>query len=96
MISIAMVAAVIASDDAGRIADVRIAVGSCSAMAQRLRTLEAELIGLRVRDGFGGRVRREHLEALSPINDVRATREYRIDASLTLVERALNQCAEIG
>ena len=96
VISIAMVAAVIASDDAGRIADVRIAVGSCSAMAQRLRTLEAELIGLRVRDGFGGRVRREHLEALSPINDVRATREYRIDASLTLVERALNQCAEIG
>lgn len=96
VISIAMVAAVIAADADGRITEARVAVGSCSAVAQRLRTLEAELIGLPVRDGFSGQVRREHLEGLSPIDDVRATREYRIDAARTLVLRALNQCVEIG
>ena len=71
-------------------------MGSCSAVAQRLRSLEAELTGLLVRDGFSGRVRREHIDVLSPIDDVRATREYRIDASRTLVERALHKCVEIG
>lgn len=96
VISIAMVAAVMAIDEAGRIAEARVAVGSCSAVAQRLRALEAELTGMLVRDGFSGRVRREHFDALSPIDDVRATREYRIDASRTLVERALHQCVEIG
>jgi CO/xanthine dehydrogenase FAD-binding subunit len=34
----------------------------------------------------------EHLLSLSPINDVRATADYRRDASLTLVRRALESC----
>jgi CO/xanthine dehydrogenase FAD-binding subunit len=36
----------------------------------------------------------EHLAGLSPIDDVRATADYRRDASLTLVQRVLNRCAE--
>jgi CO/xanthine dehydrogenase FAD-binding subunit len=96
VISIAMVAAVVATDDDGRIMVARVAVGSCSAVAQRLRALEAELIGALVREGFSRLMRREYFEALSPIDDVRATREYRIDASRTLVERALKQCVEMG
>ena len=94
VISIAMVAAVILIDDAGRIAKARVAVGSCSAVARRLRTLESDLKGASARDGFTGRVRREHLDPLEPIDDVRATRQYRKDAALTLVERALNDCRE--
>src|ERR1700681_4841153 len=73
-----------------------VAVGSCSAMARRLRALESDLVGASVRDGLGEVVGPEHLAPLSPIDDVRATSEYRMDASLRLVQRALNSCAESG
>jgi len=96
VISIAMVAAVIQTDDAGRVAEARVAVGSCSVVARRLPALEATLTGTAAGGGFSGRVRREHLAPLSPIDDVRATGEYRMDAALTLIERALNQCVGMG
>jgi CO/xanthine dehydrogenase FAD-binding subunit len=92
VISISMVAAVLQADEAGRVAEVHIAVGSCSAKAQRLGDLEKELVGQRVKAGIGAAVRAEHLRLLSPINDVRATADYRRDASLTLVQRALESC----
>ena len=95
VISISMVATVILVDHAGRIADARVAVGSCSAVARRLRMLEMELVGSAVRDGLGRQVMQEHLQPLSPIDDVRATAEYRMDASLTLVQRALNSCVGV-
>jgi len=96
VISISMVAAVVLVDDAGRVADARVAVGSCSAVARRLRALEGELVGTEVREGLAKLVRPEHLQPLSPIDDVRATAEYRMDASLTLVERALNACVGVA
>jgi len=92
VISIAMVAAVVAVDGGGRISEARIAVGSCSAAARRLRNLESALAGADVRSGIDGLVKPEHLSSLSPINDVRATAEYRMDAARTLVERALKAC----
>ena len=95
VISISMVAAVVQVRDQ-RVLAARIAVGSCSAVARRLRALEGELMGTSVRDGLGGAVRPEHLAPLSPIDDVRATAEYRMDASLRLVQRALNSCVESG
>jgi CO/xanthine dehydrogenase FAD-binding subunit len=91
VISISMVAAVVLVD-AGRVAVARVAVGSCSAVAQRLSALERELIGASVRDGLAARVMPAHLAPLSPIDDLRATAEYRRDASLTLVRRALDCC----
>jgi CO/xanthine dehydrogenase FAD-binding subunit len=101
VISISMVAVVLKLSDDDQISDrkvseARVAVGSCSAVARRLRALEAELAGASVRDGLGEVVRPEHLAPLSPIDDVRATAEYRMDASLRLVQRALNSCAENG
>ena len=92
VISISMVAAVVQVDDTGRIAEARVAVGSCSASALRLRALEADLVGASVKSGIGRAVKAEHLSWLSPIDDVRATAEYRRDASLTLVRRALEAC----
>jgi CO/xanthine dehydrogenase FAD-binding subunit len=96
VISISIVAAVVLVDDAGRVVDARVAVGSCSAVARRLRELERELVSATVREGLGKRVRQEHLQPLSPIDDVRATAEYRMDASLTLVQRALNACVGVS
>jgi CO/xanthine dehydrogenase FAD-binding subunit len=96
VISISMVAAVVLVDDLGRVADARVAVGSCSAVARRLHELEEELVGAAVREELGRRVRQEHLQPLSPIDDVRATAEYRMDASLTVVQRALNACVGVS
>jgi len=92
VISISMVAAVVQSDQVGRVSDARVAVGSCSAKAQRLRALERELSGLPAKAGIGARVKAEHLAPLSPIDDIRATADYRRDASLTLIRRALEAC----
>ncbi|HJT00172.1 MAG TPA: FAD binding domain-containing protein [Terriglobales bacterium] len=91
VISIVMVAAVIKVDN-GRVEEARIAVGACSARAQRLTGMEQELRGMPARRGIGAVVRPEHLGILSPIDDVRATGVYRRKAALTLVARALEAC----
>jgi CO/xanthine dehydrogenase FAD-binding subunit len=93
VISIVMVAAVVKTDNAGRVTDARIAVGSCSAVARRLTLLERALVGVPARNGLGATTLAEHLAPLSPINDVRATATYRNDAALTLVGRVLEACA---
>jgi CO/xanthine dehydrogenase FAD-binding subunit len=92
VISISMIAAVLPANDAGQVSDARVAVGSCSARAQRLSALERDLAGQPLTTGIGGLVRAEHLAPLSPIDDVRATADYRRDASLTLIRRALEAC----
>lgn len=93
VISISMVAAVVSINEQGRVRDARVAVGSCSARALRLAALERALINAAVGSGLGAIVSPEHLEPLSPIDDVRATAAYRSDATLTLVRRALDRCA---
>jgi CO/xanthine dehydrogenase FAD-binding subunit len=94
VISISMVAVVLKMSEEETVLAARIAVGSCSAVARRLPALEHELVGLPANRDLGARVRPEHLASLSPIDDVRATAEYRMKASLQLVRRAVNACAE--
>lgn len=94
VISIAMVAAVVKTNAAGRVETARVAVGSCSVAARRLTRLETLMIGAEATPGFGQHVLPEHLADLSPINDVRATAAYRQDAALTLVRRTLEACIE--
>jgi CO/xanthine dehydrogenase FAD-binding subunit len=96
VISIAMVAAIVKTDGAGLVAVARVAVGSCSATAQRLTTLETALVGTPARIGLGRLVLPEHLVPLSPIDDVRATANYRSDAARTLLGRALDACVGSG
>lgn len=88
VISIAMVSAVIATDAQDRLTDVRIAVGACSAVAQRLPSLEKELIGVPLAQA-AQRVRAEHLAPLTPIDDVRGSARYRMAAALTLTRDVL-------
>ena len=92
VISIVMVAAHVALDRHGRVADARVAVGSCSAVACRLPGLEQALLGTDAGAGLAGLVRPAHLSPLRPIDDVRATATYRLDAALTLIGRALDAC----
>ena len=93
VISIAMVAVAVSADEHGLVSDARVAVGACSARAQRLDALEKDLLGAPADSHLGNKVSLEHLESLSPIDDVRATAVYRREAALTLVRRALNLCA---
>ena len=92
VISIAMVAVEIDTNSAGRVADARVSVGSCSVVARRLRELEGRLLGEAAATGIGGLVNAAHLAELAPITDVRATATYRQDAALQLVQRALEMC----
>ncbi len=88
VISIAMTAANILLDARGRIAEARIAVGSCSAVAQRLAALEADLIG---QDPSEIRISPGYVVELTPIDDVRGTRSYRLDAVHHQIQRAIGK-----
>jgi CO/xanthine dehydrogenase FAD-binding subunit len=88
VISIAMVAARLVVEG-GRLAEAAIAVGSCSAVATRLPLVEAALTGLPVAQALL-HIRAEDVTAgLSPIDDVRASADYRHHAATELVRRAV-------
>ena len=93
VISIAMVAALVATDADGRIAVARIAVGACAPVALRLQALEQACIGQRPEDV---RVLPEHLAPLSPISDVRGSADYRRDAVVEQIQRAIMAAAHDG
>lgn len=91
VISIAMVAALLEADGDGRIGAAAVAVGACSAVARRLPALEAALAG----QSLGGAplstlLTDTHLSPLAPLDDVRGTAAYRLDAARTLIARALD------
>lgn len=94
VISIAMVAARLQLDDSGKVVEAAVSVGACSAVAQRLTALEADLIGRDAAIGFRGVVKEGHLSGLSPIDDVRSDAAYRNEAAAELVERTLDRCLE--
>lgn len=90
VISIVMVSAVLEIDH-GTITHAAIAVGSCSAVAQRLHTLENKLIGQTASLPVIDLIHEDDLHVLSPIQDIRGTAAYRMDAALTLVRRAVTE-----
>ncbi|MFO1116220.1 MAG: FAD binding domain-containing protein [Beijerinckiaceae bacterium] len=96
VISIVMVAALIALDADRRISAARVAVGSASEKARRLRDLEERLVGRSVDDPTTLRISADDMANLSPIDDVRATAAYRRRAAATLVSRAIVDAAGQG
>jgi CO/xanthine dehydrogenase FAD-binding subunit len=94
VISIAMVAVLIVCNGDGLVAEARVAVGACSAVATRLPLVEAQLSGRMALSGLGRDLTQDHLAGLCPIDDIRATAAYRRDAVLTLVRRALDVCVQ--
>ena len=86
VISIAMVAARLVAKDE-HITAAALAVGACSAVAQRLPAAEAALTGTPLCDA-AQKIGPDHLSPLTPIDDVRADAAYRRDAALTLCRRA--------
>ena len=88
VISIAMVAMVLRLDGAGRFDVARVAVGACSPVARRLSALERALVGT-----VPGEVEvtAEHLAGLAPIDDVRGSGAYRLEAVAEMIGRMLRE-----
>lgn len=92
VISIAMVAATLEVED-GQVSAARIAIGSCSPVAQRLPALETALLGRPCDARLAEAVEPAQFTALAPIDDPRASAEYRAAAAVTLTRRALTALA---
>jgi CO/xanthine dehydrogenase FAD-binding subunit len=88
VISIAMLAVNWRLDAAGRFDVARVAVGACSPVARRLKTLEAALIGQRPAEVA---ITREHLADLAPIDDLRGSAGYRLGAVAEMLGRTLRE-----
>lgn len=91
VISIAMVAAVFDWDERGNVRTARIVVGACSPMAQRISALEDILRGKPLDPALA---LPEHFSMLTPIDDVRASADYRRAAALQLVKDVITEAAE--
>ncbi len=90
VISIVMIAVVI-EPEAGRVAGARVAVGACSPVVQRLPALEAALRNRALDAALGDALSPDHLRAvIAPIDDVRASADYRWDAAETALRRCLS------
>ena len=95
VISIAMVAARLAVVD-GQISKAAVSVGSCAPVAVRLGELETALIGQN--PASAAQLAEQHKQsivaALSPIDDVRASADYRREAAAELVRRAVGRAGK--
>ena len=86
VISIAMIACKL-NLEKDIISDIAISVGSCSAVAKRIKSLENLLIGKSIKDELTTIILNYNYENyLSPINDIRGTNNYRLKASKVLVK----------
>ncbi|MDB5805078.1 MAG: binding domain in molybdopterin dehydrogenase family protein [Betaproteobacteria bacterium] len=93
VISIVMGSAVVALDKAGRIARCGLAIGACSAAALSFDALARKLVGHTPAEAFK-QLAAEDLQGLAPINDVRGSAAYRIEAAFTLAGQVLARAFE--
>ena len=95
VISIAMTAALIIPGPDGEVAQARVAVGACSPVALRLPALESALVGAMFdARSLAERVEPGQLAALAPIDDIRGTGTYRLQAVEESLRRVLSDAAE--
>ena len=80
--------------DGARVTDARIALGCVAATIVRVAAAEASLVGSTLDRDTRLRAAKLAADAISPIDDVRATAGYRRTTVAALVERALDQIAD--
>lgn len=88
VISIAMAAVRVVVED-NTVVAASVAVGSCSAVARRLAGVEEALLGRPSDRNLAEAVLSAPVAELSPIDDVRGSAEYRLDAAREIVARAV-------
>jgi CO/xanthine dehydrogenase FAD-binding subunit len=94
VISITMVAVVLEPSNINTIKNISVSVGSCSAVACRLDKLEDKLKGYDFRQVSYLDFEEKFFAPLNPIDDIRATGKYRLEASAELVKRAILLCID--
>ena len=75
------------------IADAAVAVGSCGPVATRLPPVEERLVGLTAEKAVAFVKDEDVFAALQPIDDIRATADYRRHAAANLIRRAVASLA---
>jgi CO/xanthine dehydrogenase FAD-binding subunit len=75
----------------GIVVDVRIALGSVAPIPLRCVTTEAAIRGGRIDDDAIQRAKKEFAAEITPIDDIRSTKNYRLRVSLNLLEDFLRQ-----
>lgn len=94
VISIVMAAARL-EISGGRVAAAALAVGACGPVATRLPRVEAALIGGIATASLADRILPQDVaDSLAPIDDIRGDAAYRIEATLTLLRRAVSDLVE--
>lgn len=93
VISIAMVAVRLVIEK-GDVAEAAVAIGACGPVAVRVAEVEAALAGVPVAKAASAVQHEAIARALSPIDDVRATADYRLSAAAELVRRAVTEALE--
>ncbi len=93
VISVIMAAACLEIDGQGRIIKAAVAVGAASPVALRLPQLERDLLDLAPGRFPSSIVGPHHMAALSPIDDMRASASYRMDAARQVVADVLDRAA---
>lgn len=90
VISITMTSLVLEIDDAGLIEQAKLAIGACSAVAQRQPEIELSLVGQKAAEV---RITPDQLEHLAPLDDIRGNAGYRLIAAAEQCERAIRKAA---
>ena len=93
-IAVVSAAATIVLDEAGRISDVGIALGSVAPTVVRSPKAESMLRGQKPTPTLIKAAAQASTDDISPITDVRSTSEYRQHAAAVLTERALQQAVD--
>jgi carbon-monoxide dehydrogenase medium subunit len=73
----------------GIVVDVRLAFGSLAPTVKRLRSAEAHLKGKALDEAAAGAAAALLTDDVSPIDDIRSTRDYRLDVSRNLLVKFL-------
>ncbi len=87
VISIVMISVVAELDEEEKILNLKISIGACSPVAKRLRLLEKEAVGQKLKSL---EINSKYIESLAPIDDIRATAVYRNEVVPELVKRTIN------
>ena len=90
-ISVVDIALVLRLDDAGKVRDARIALGSVAPTIVRVPEAEAVLQGVTLNDAAIAEAAHLAAAAVTPIDDVRGSAEYRDEMVRTLLARALRR-----
>lgn len=93
VISIVMASAWVELAEDGSVAAARVAIGACSPVAERLPDLESRLAGVAPAEMSAAVAPDLLIAELSPIDDVRGTADYRLDAAVTVTRRVLTDVA---